>query len=332
MKKFMKIVGILLGIVVISVAGGIIYLTTRYPDVGPAPNVKIEVTQDRIKRGDYLANHVAVCIDCHSTRDWSYFSGPITSGTEGKGGETFGEEFGFPGTFYSRNITPAGIGNWTDGELVRTITTGVNKNNEALFPIMPYPNFNSADEEDIYSIVAYVRSLKPIENKIKERHLNFPMNIIIHTIPQPAHFQKRPSSSDTLAYGKYLATIASCGFCHTQSEKGEPLPGMSFAGGFVFPLPWGTVRSANITPDIETGIGTWSKAQFIGKFKNFDSETARHIVMKPPYSEAYYNTVMPWTMFAGMTEEDLGAIYSYLRTVAPVAHKVQKYSSEGAAY
>jgi hypothetical protein len=107
---------------------------------------------------------------------------------------------------------------------------------------------------------------------------------------------------------------------------------MDFAGGFHFQLPWGLVQSANITPDIETGIGTWKKAQFIGKFKNLDSEAANHIAMKPPYSEAYFNTVMPWTMYAGMTEEDLGAIYTYLRTVPPVKHKVQKYSAEGATY
>jgi hypothetical protein len=75
-------------------------------------------------------------MDCHSTRDWNLLSGPIIPGTEGKGGDIFPEEGGFTGNFYSSNITPAGIQDWTDGELYRLITTGVKKDGEPIFPIL----------------------------------------------------------------------------------------------------------------------------------------------------------------------------------------------------
>jgi len=332
MKKTLKWIGRILLLAIGVIAVWLIYFVNTNPDVGPPSDIKIEPTKERLKRGEYLANHVAVCIDCHSTRNWSLYSGPITPNTLGKGGEFFGENFGFPGNFYSKNISPAGIKDWTDGEVLRAITCGVNKQGTALFPLMPYQNYGKSSQEDMYSILTYIRSLQPIENAIPERSINFPMNLIVRTIPKPAQFSPMPDPSDSVAYGQYLVRFASCADCHTQAEKGEKLPGMDFAGGFVFTLPWGTVRSANITPDKETGIGSWTKAQFIGKFKTFNNEAAKQIAMKPPYSEAYFNTIMPWTMFAGMTEEDLGAIYNYLRTVKPVVNKVQKYSQEGATY
>jgi len=94
---------------------------------GKAEDLKLEYTPERIERGRYLATAVSVCMDCHSTRDWSKFSGPLKEGTLGKGGDRFDHSVGMPGVFYSKNITPAGIGRYTDGELFRTITTGVTK-------------------------------------------------------------------------------------------------------------------------------------------------------------------------------------------------------------
>ncbi len=332
--KILKLLGWLAGLVVLLIAGGLTYLTTQLPDAGPVEEVKIETTPERIKRGAYLANHVAICVDCHSVRNWDYYTGPITPGTLGIGGEKFSEDMGFPGNIYAKNITPAttGLKDWSDAEIFHAITTGIDKSGAALFPLMPYTNYRHADREDIYAIIAYIKSLQPVENQVKERTLNFPLNLIVRTIPKAADFKKRPEKSDTVAYGKYLTTLASCGDCHTPQQKGEPVPGMSFAGGMKFVLPWGTVRTANITPDTETGIGSWTKEQFINRFKTFDNEAARQIVFKPPFDEGHFNTLMPWTQYAGMTEEDLGAIYAYLRTVPAVSHKVQKYSAEGATY
>src|SRR6202012_5065901 len=112
---------------------------------------------EKIERGRYLANYVTVCMDCHSTRDWSKFSGPLKEGTLGQGGELFNQKFGFPGTYYSRNITPEGISRYTDGELFRLITTGVTKEGKPMFPVMPYPYYGKMDPDDIMCVIAYIR-------------------------------------------------------------------------------------------------------------------------------------------------------------------------------
>jgi len=104
---------------------GATWFLVRYPRVASPPTVLIHATDAIIERGRYLANHVAVCMDCHSTRDWDAFSGPIVPGTEGAGGERFGKELGFPGTFYAANITPAGLSQWSDGEILRAIASNI---------------------------------------------------------------------------------------------------------------------------------------------------------------------------------------------------------------
>jgi len=153
------------------------YLFVKYPDAGPVPDLSVQATPERLARGAYLANHVSVCIDCHSTRNWEYFSGPPVAGTEGKGGEVFDESLGFPGTIYAHNITPAALGSVNDGVVYRAIATGVDKNGKAMFPLMPYQHINLMSEEDILSIIAYIRKLKPIENSPLLTTLKFPMNL-----------------------------------------------------------------------------------------------------------------------------------------------------------
>lgn len=149
MRKFFKIVlKIILGIVVI-IGLAIGYIKIMLPNIDADQTVKIEVTPERITRGKYLANNVSVCMDCHSTRDWRLFAGPMSSEGIGAGGEKFSRDMGFPGEIYARNITPAAIGSWTDGELLRAITSGVNKDGKALFPLMNYHRFGQMAKEDV---------------------------------------------------------------------------------------------------------------------------------------------------------------------------------------
>lgn len=321
MRVILKIllgVGILLFVVM---GGGVLVLKTAFPDVGEAPDVKVDATPEQIERGRYLAYHVSSCIDCHSAREWQYYAAPLQAGTEGQGGEVFPEEMGLPGTLVAPNITPAALGDWTDGEIIRAFTSGVNKHGDALFPLMPYPMYAQMSQEDVYAIVAYLRTLKPIDHTPPRSQLRFPMSLIVNTIPKPYTPVSAPDRSDSVAYGRYLTTIAACGECHTQKDHGQPLPGMELAGGFEFPLPTGkVVRSANITPDADTGIGNWTKAYFIAQFKRFAKPESHTIPI-----EDGYNTVMPWTMYAGMTDADLGAIYDYLRTIPAVKNGVDKF-------
>lgn len=319
MKRVRKVLGyVLLGLVVI-VAALLTYVKTALPSVGAAPELKVEMTPGRVARGEYLANHVTVCMDCHSTRDFSTFSGPLVPGTLGKGGEMFDEKMGFPGTFYARNITPAGLKNWTDGEIYRAITTGVSRDGHALFPVMPYSYYARMDPEDIHSIIAYVRTLKPIENAVPESKASFPFNFILNTIPQKASPSVRPSASDALAYGEYLANAAGCRECHTQVENGQIIPEKAFAGGRNFQLPGGVLYTANITPDMETGIGKWTKEAFVARFKTYADSSYR-----APKATGF-QTIMPWTMYGGMTEEDLGSIYVYLKSLKPARNAVKVF-------
>ncbi|MDE3234930.1 MAG: c-type cytochrome [Bacteroidota bacterium] len=322
MKKAFRFLLIIIAVLVIIVVGAATYVSFFLPNVGKPEDIKVEATPARIERGNYLAHSVMVCMDCHSQRDWTKYAGPLVPGTEGRGGEKFDQHFGFPGVFYSRNITPAGIGKWTDGELFRAITTGVNKDGKALFPIMPYHYYGQLDKEDIYSIIAYIRSLKPIENEIPNAQPDFPFSIIEHTIPHKANLKPRPAESDSVAYGKYLVTAASCVECHTRVDKGQIIAGLEFSGGREFALPAGTLRSANITPH-EDGLKSWTEEQFVRRFKQYQDSSYQ----SPVIGKKDFNTLMPWMMYSTMKESDLRSIYQYLRTIKPLPNKVEKFTA-----
>ncbi len=308
---------------VLAIGGLVGWLYLEYPNVPDPASLRIPASPQKVARGGYLFNNVARCVDCHSTRDWSKYAAPVVPGTEGKGGEAFTHALmGVPGEFYARNITPTALSGWTDGEIARAITTGVNKHGEALFPVMPYRNYGELDPEDVNALVAYIRTLKPQPDEVPDRSFHFPMQILVRTLPRPAQLTERPDPADRVAYGGYLARTAGCAECHaTRDETGALKPGMEFAGGMEFHFPaGGIVRAPNITPDADTGIGTWSEAQFVSRFKVWEMVPDRIL----PASQRSANTVMPWKQLGGMTREDLSAIYSFLRDQKPVIHRVRK--------
>lgn len=255
-------------------------------------------------------------------RDFTLFAGPPMPGTLGGGGEVFDQTIGFPGRFISRNLTPSGLGDWTDGEIYRAITSGVSRDGSALFPVMPYPHYSQLAEEDIYSVIAYLRTLEPVENELEPSKPDFPVNFLINTMPvQPAP-QVKPDQSDVINYGRYMITSAACTDCHTKMENGQ-FVGEPYAGGNEYLMPGGvTVRSANLTPH-ETGIGSWTKEQFVSRFKTYTDSTYSPHTVQP----GQFQTIMPWGMYSGMTQEDLEAIYEYLRTIPPVDHRVEIFTS-----
>ncbi|MFC3878689.1 cytochrome C [Algoriphagus namhaensis] len=324
MKKFLKILGLLASLLIVIIISGAIYLTIAFPKVSPAQDLKIEYTAERIAHGKYLANHVVVCMDCHSTRDYTYFSAPLVEGTLGKGGETFNHDMGFPGTFYSLNITPFGIADYTDGELYRVITTGVTNEGRAIFPVMPYPYYGQMDPEDVYSIISYIRTLPPIDSEIPESKADFPVSLILKTIPHDPNPQKRPNPTDQVAYGAYLVNQAACKECHTPVDsQGGLLPGKDFSGGRTFGIPGGAlIASSNITSDESTGIGNWTEATFVARFKEY--QDPRYLREKVAIGD--FNSIMPWIMYSGMKEEDLKAIYAYLQTLEPISNQVTRFT------
>ena len=323
MRKVFKWLAILVGAIILCIVLGIGYVMNFKPGID-APDITVEITPEKVARGNYLANSVCVCMDCHSTRDWSQYAGPIVPGTYGAGGECFDRTMGFPGIFYSKNITPFGVGDWTDGELYNAITAGVDKDGEPLFPVMPYHYYGTMDDEDIYAIIAYVRSLPSIESESPPREVDPPLNIIMRFMPHEGTPTQKPDASDKLAYGKYLTNASGCIECHTPAdEKGIIKLDSAFAGGRVFKMPFGELRSSNISPH-NTGLAMWNEDMFIAKFKQYQDSTYQSPQIDMMNGE--FNTVMPWMMYSTMTDKDLSAIYAYLKTVEPIENEVVKIS------
>jgi mono/diheme cytochrome c family protein len=277
-----------------------------------------------LDRGKYLVEHVAGCIDCHSQRDWNKYSGPVIHGTEGGGGMLFGPKWGLPGMIYARNITPdpeTGIGTWTDEDILKAITQGISKRGDTLFPIMPYTNYNRMVKSDLLSIIAYIRTLKPIKNPVQPRQLMIPIamaypgKFLLHTVDS----NRAPDPSDRVAYGRYLVYAADCGTCHSPLTPQGPDMTRIFQGGYTFELPSNKVTSANITPDSLTGIGAWSEERFLEKFMPYREESNYNV------NPGNQNTIMPLSLLAGMTDDDLKAIYAFLRTIPPAKNQVEKF-------
>ena len=289
------------------------------PQVRPPPDMVAPVDARAIQRGTYLAEHVLMCAECHSQRNLSTLGGPLVPGTLGAGGQIFDARHGgVPGTIPAPNITPYALKDWSDGEILRAFVAGVDKDGDALFPIMPYPLFGTLTQADRAAVLAWVRGLKPIRSTTGERSLDFPMNFIVNFIPKDTEPTPPFSPSDVLARGRYLTRVAGCFHCHTIESRGVYKEGFSFAGGHEFPSGPTLYRSANITPDVGTGIGAWSEDDFVGRFTAFrDPE-----VSGQPLPDGIGPSPMPWLTFAGMTDDDLRAIYAYLQTQPPVAHPV----------
>jgi mono/diheme cytochrome c family protein len=186
---------------------------------------------------------------------------------------------------------------------------------------MPYKAYGKMDKEDIYSIIAYIRTLPEQKTEMPERKLDFPLNFIVNTMPTKAENKAIPKEANTVEYGGYLVNAAACGDCHTKTDKGSPVKGMEFAGGAAFSMPSGTVYSANITSDESSGIGKWTKEQFVSRFKLYADSSYRPAKV----GSKDYQTVMPWMMYSKMKTSDLEAIYTYLQSLEPVKNKVVKF-------
>ena len=316
-----KVLWSVLALVVLAAAGLAVFVLTYRPAQRPASAERIERTPERVARGEYLVENVVGCGDCHSDRDWSLYGGPVRVAFAGAG--CMGPEQGAPGRICFPNISPheeTGIGAWSDGEILRAIREGVGRDGRALFPMMPYDVYRNLSEEDAEAVVAYLRTVPPVDSPVPRTEIDFPVSFFIKMAPQPLEGPvAAPERSDPATYGAYLAQVAGCVFCHTPvDERMQALPGRELAGGHVHRGPWGTVAAPNLTPH-PTGLGGRSKENFIGMFRSFAGDDARAIP-----AAAGENTPMPWLSHSGMNDEDLGAIWEYLQTVPPVESSVER--------
>ena len=132
-RKILKILGCGVLTVVLLIVVALAVVFSVFPRIEPASDVVIDRFPERIERGRYLVEHVANCLNCHSERDWDLYGGPVIAGTKGQGAPL---RVLRPSVF-SANITPFGIAEMSDGEVVRAITSGIGRDGETLHVFMP---------------------------------------------------------------------------------------------------------------------------------------------------------------------------------------------------
>jgi mono/diheme cytochrome c family protein len=209
------------------------------------------------------------------------------------------------------NITPdreTGAGSWSDHQLARAIREGVGHDGRILHITMPYWNFRYLTDEDLASIIVFLRSLPAVHHVLPKRNL-----VVQPVIDWRPEVQPPPLSSEAplaALHGEYLVHIGTCTGCHTTADaENRPVPGMLFGGGRVFVRPWGTAASANLTHD-PSGIGYYDEAQFVRTIRT-GRVGARSL-----------NRTMPYPLYRNLSDVDLKAIFAYLRTLPPVQHRV----------
>jgi len=315
MKKFWKWLGFVFLILATVLAAAISLTVGWRPFLGPRSRSltgrKFESTLKRVARGRYLANSVMGCTNCHSEHDWKARGGPPLEAKLG-GGQIFPEK-DLPGVVIAPNLTPdpeTGAGSWTDDQFARAIREGIGHDGRTLFPLMPYEHFREMPDEDLASIVVYLRSLPAIHNLLPKTEIIFPVKYLIRNAPEPLTAPvPAPDLSSAVKRGEHLVRMASCAGCHTPQDRGQFNQALAFAGGTTFNGPLPTVTSANITPD-PSGISYYDEGLFL------------QVMRAGKVGARELSSVMPFVAYKNMTDEDLKDIFAYLRTIPTVHHRV----------
>lgn len=312
MKKAAKIIGIVLGSVIILVG-----LFAVYVHISGIPSyetqkldLKVEITPERVAQGQKIAS--MECIACHAGPD-----GRLT----GRHLKELPAEFG---DIYSRNITndpEKGIGTWTDGEIYYLLRTGVKRDGQYLPPYMA--KFPLASDEDLYSVIAWLRSDHQAVQGTKEEApesspsflTKFLSRVAFKPLPYKGEPIAQPDTSDAVAHGRYLSTaVYGCYACHsadfkTMNETEPEKSGGYFGGGNQMKNMEGQlVVTSNLTFD-ETGIASYSEEDFIQAVK---------------YGKKRNGELVRYPMFPHiqLTDAEVKAIFAYLKTVPKISHRV----------
>jgi len=254
---------------------------------------------DLVKRGDYLVNTILTCGNCHSPK------GPKGDipGKHFSGGLSWDEP---PFKVTAPNITQdkeTGIGKWSDADIKKLLRTGVRPNGVHIAMIMPTGFYHIMTERDLNAVVAYLRTIKPIKNKVPDPIYKMPQ--VEHVFPGGEKPYTEAMFKDPVKHGFYLVTIGHCMECHTPMVRGQHDWAKDLGrGGFEFPGPWGVSVSRNITSSKSKGIGGWTDAQIKRAITTGVDKDGHHL--KPPMGFGYY---------AHMKSSDVDDIIAYLRTV-----------------
>jgi mono/diheme cytochrome c family protein len=314
--KWLKRIGLsVLALLALIVGGAVVKLYLLSPLVRPPTDAHAPSTPEAIARGKYLAEGPAMCIACHSPSDSTQPGQPLVPGHDFEG-RAFTEMVGFPGNVRAPNLTSdreTGLGNFTDGEILRAMREGIGRDGRPLFPMMPYERLRqSLSDDDALAIIAYLRTLPPVKHDAGKTELGVPLNFITRLAPRPLEKSPPPLPTDTVARGQQLMLIAGCEGCHsTHDARHQLVPGHFLAGGDEFPMPSGQkLHAPNITSDAATGVGAYT------------DEDLRRAITQGVGKNGRPLYFMPWPFYRNLNEEDLSAIIAALRTVPAVMHPV----------
>jgi cytochrome c553 len=317
-RSWTKVILMTLVVLLLILSLGITFTIGWRPLIGAKKRTltdrRFEAGPQRLERGRYLVNAVMGCFGCHTDPDWSKPGAPAVAGREGSGHIWADQQMPW---LVAPNITPdkeTGAGNWSDDMLARAIREGIGHDGRALFPVMPYPHYRFTSDEDLASVIVYLRSVPAIRNQLPRTTVLFPQKFLIQSLPQPITGQVAPDLSTPQNRGQYLVHMAACADCHTPQEKGQAIPGMDFAGGFILYEPKGAVASSNITP-APSGISYYSEGTFVRSLRE------GKVGARPVHAS------MPWIYFRNQTDEDLKSIFAFLQTLKPVKHQIDNAES-----
>ena len=299
-------------VLLLLVVGAVLAVLLRWDRTfeAPLPDIHASTDPDVVAAGRYLAYGPAHCANCHVPPE---LHPALERGEEPplSGGVEFRPP---PGTFRTPNLTPdraTGIGAVSDGQLARVLRYGVRRDGRAAVPFM---NYHQLSDGDLTALISFLRSQPPVSHPVPPHDLNFlgkaVMAFVIEPIGPRAEPAKRsPEPGPTIERGEYLvSTVGECADCHTlRSMVDGSFTGPRLAGGGAMVQKGGLVLvPPNLTPDPKTGrLASWSEDQFVARFRQ------GKLIPESP---------MPWAAFTRMTDDDLRAIYRYLRSVAPVEH------------
>jgi mono/diheme cytochrome c family protein len=327
MKRFLKISGYALGLLVLVAGLGAGYISIHgvptYNVEMPSNVASLQVPKDslHIVRGAKIAT--LLCNECHKDAETGRLTGKVMLDLP--------KEFG---TIASLNIThdkDHGIGGWTDGELYYFLRTGIHTDGRWSPPYMP--KFPLLADDDLYSIIAWLRSDAPSlvadSREFPPNKDNFLVkflgNVAFFPPPLPAKPITMPDPSNKVAFGRYVAdNLCNCYTCHSADFKTmdilapERSAGYYGGGNPLLNNSGELVPSSNITFDAETGIGNWTRQQFLDAVK----------YGKNPKGGPLYYPMFPHTT---LTDVEVDAVYAFLKTVPPIKNKVNRYVAKEAS-
>jgi len=313
MRKALKWLALGVGVVLVVVAALVAYVAIApLPSYPPGKvEFRVDVTPERVARGKLTAE--MLCNGCHLDSATGALTGKRMPDLPAQFGEGF-----------SRNITAhkeKGIGSWTDGELAYLIRTGVARDGRYLPPWMvKMPNVS---DEDLRDLIAFLRSDDPLvrarDVDDRDSRPSLLTRLLCRVAFKPFPWRtgiQAPPPGDRVAFGRYLANERLlCYECHSadfaSNDPLHPERSTGFYGG-ANPMPdlgGKIVHTANLTPDPATGIGSWTEEQF---------RRALRDGIRPDNRPLRY----PMVPYRPLSDEEVGAIYAYLRTVPAIGKAV----------